>query len=56
MGFIKFGSRVDLYLPIGTKVDAIFNVIREYIKQSKKILFEGDGYSEALANAYYYMY
>ena len=29
------------------KDDAIFNVIREYIKQSKKILFEGDGYSEA---------
>ena len=21
MGFIKFGSRVDLYLPIGTKID-----------------------------------
>ena len=32
------------------KDDAIFNVIREYIKQSKKILFEGDGYSEAWAN------
>ena len=29
------------------KDDAIFNVVREYIKQSKKILFEGDGYSEA---------
>ncbi|HEX8268610.1 MAG TPA: glutamine synthetase III [Flavobacterium sp.] len=29
------------------KDDAIFNVLREYIKQSKSILFEGDGYSEA---------
>jgi glutamine synthetase len=29
------------------KDDAIFNVLREYIKNSKKILFEGDGYSEA---------
>jgi len=29
------------------KDDAVFNVLREYIKQSKKILFEGDGYSEA---------
>ena len=28
------------------KDDAIFNVLREYIKKSKKILFEGDGYSE----------
>jgi glutamine synthetase len=28
------------------KDDAIFNVIREYIKDSKNILFEGDGYSE----------
>ena len=28
------------------KDDAIFNVLREYIKHSKKILFEGDGYSE----------
>ncbi|WHT40151.1 phosphatidylserine decarboxylase family protein [Myroides odoratus] len=24
-GFIKFGSRVDLYLPIGTKVDVVLN-------------------------------
>ncbi len=29
------------------KDEAIFNILREYIKQSKKILFEGDGYSEA---------
>ena len=29
------------------KDDAIFNVLREYIKKSKKIRFEGDGYSEA---------
>ncbi|WP_040756589.1 glutamine synthetase III family protein [Winogradskyella psychrotolerans] len=28
------------------KDDAIFNVIREYIKTSKAILFEGNGYSE----------
>jgi glutamine synthetase len=29
------------------KDEAIFNVLREYIKESKAILFEGDGYSEA---------
>ncbi len=29
------------------KDDAIFNVLREYIKKSKRIRFEGDGYSEA---------
>jgi glutamine synthetase len=28
------------------KDEAIFNVLREYIKQSERILFEGDGYSE----------
>jgi glutamine synthetase len=28
------------------KDEAIFNVLREYIKQSKDILFEGNGYSE----------
>jgi glutamine synthetase len=32
------------------KDDAIFNVLREYIKESKKILFEGDGYSEEWEN------
>jgi len=29
------------------KDDAVFNVLREYIKKSKNILFEGNGYSEA---------
>jgi glutamine synthetase len=29
------------------KDEAIFNVLREYIKKTKNILFEGDGYSEA---------
>ena len=28
------------------KDEAIFNVLREYIKQTKNILFEGDGYSD----------
>ena len=32
------------------KDEAIFNVLREYIKDSKKIMFEGDGYSEDWAN------
>lgn len=29
------------------KDDAIFNVLREYIKKSRNVRFEGDGYSEA---------
>ena len=29
------------------KDDAIFNVLREYIKDSKRIRFEGDGYGQA---------
>ncbi|MFY9241823.1 MAG: glutamine synthetase III [Polaribacter sp.] len=29
------------------KDEAVFNVLREYIKDSKKIRFEGDGYGEA---------
>ena len=29
------------------KDDAIFNILREYIKKSKNIRFEGDGYGEA---------
>lgn len=31
------------------KDEAIFNILREYIKQTKNILFEGDGYSDAWA-------
>lgn len=44
-----FKKEVDVL--IGTKDlkkdEAIFNVLREYIKVTKNILFEGDGYSEA---------
>ena len=37
----------DLIENKGLKKDeAIFNVLREYIKQSKNIMFEGDGYSD----------
>ncbi len=47
--FIEFKASVDAL--IGDKKmkkdDAIFNVLREYIKSSKRILFEGDGYGEA---------
>lgn len=35
MGFIKFGSRVDLYLPIGTKLDVTLN---EKVKGNKTII------------------
>ena len=31
------------------KDDAIFNVVREYIKQSKSILYEGNCYSDEWA-------
>lgn len=42
-----FKKEVDDLISSGLKRDeAIFNVLREYIKQSKDILFEGDGYSE----------
>lgn len=46
---IDFKKEVDeLIENQGLKKDeAIFNVLREYIKKSKKIRFEGDGYSEA---------
>jgi glutamine synthetase len=38
---------VDALIETGLKKDeAIFNVLREYIKQSKSIMFEGDGYSD----------
>ena len=44
-----FKKEVDTLIDTkGLKKDeAIFNVLREYIKTTKNILFEGDGYSEA---------
>lgn len=46
---IDFKNEVDALVDKkGLKKDeAIFNILREYIKQTKNILFEGDGYSEA---------
>ncbi|MDT0651260.1 glutamine synthetase III [Autumnicola edwardsiae] len=46
---IDFKTEVDKLIKKDKmkKDDAIFNVLREYIKQSKKIRFEGDGYGEA---------
>lgn len=42
-----FKAEVDALIDYGLKKDeAIFNVLREYIKQSKNIMFEGDGYSD----------
>ena len=42
-----FKVEVDALIEKGLKKDeAIFNVLREYIKVSKNIMFEGDGYSE----------
>ncbi|EDM44901.1 glutamine synthetase [unidentified eubacterium SCB49] len=46
---IEFKAQVDALIK-GEKMkkdDAIFNVLREYIKDSKRIRFEGDGYGEA---------
>ncbi|NND63500.1 MAG: glutamine synthetase type III, partial [Flavobacteriaceae bacterium] len=46
---IEFKSAVDELISKKKmkKDDAIFNVLREYIKDSKRIRFEGDGYGEA---------
>lgn len=46
---IDFKNEVDVLIKKKDmkKDDAIFNVLREYIKTSKNILFEGNGYSEA---------
>lgn len=42
-----FKSEVDAMIEKGIKKDdAIFNILRDYIKASGKILFEGDGYSD----------
>lgn len=43
----KFKSEVDVLIEKGEKKEiAIMHVIREYIVQSEKVQFEGDGYSE----------
>ena len=40
-------KEVDALIEKGLKKDeAIFNILREYIKQCKNIMFEGDGYSD----------
>lgn len=46
---IDFKEEVDVLIDKKgmKKDDAVFNVLREYIKKSKNILFEGNGYSEA---------
>ena len=42
----EFKKAVDALIDQGIKKeDALFKVLKEYIKQSKKIRFEGDGYS-----------
>ncbi|MEL6811570.1 MAG: glutamine synthetase III [Bacteroidota bacterium] len=46
---IEFKNKVDALVDSRNmkKDDAIFNILREYIKDSKKIRFEGDGYGDA---------
>lgn len=44
---IEFKSEVDKQIKKGTKKDlALLNVVRKYIKESKAIRFEGNGYSK----------
>jgi glutamine synthetase len=46
----QFKKEVDALIEKGEKKEiAIMQVIREYIVSSEKVLFEGDGYSEAWA-------
>lgn len=46
----KFKKEVDALIEKGEKKEiAIMHVIRQYIVDSEKVLFEGDGYSEAWA-------
>lgn len=48
---IEFKTTVDALIEGGMKKDdAIFNVLRDYIKSSQAIRFEGDGYSQAWAD------
>ena len=45
----EFKVEVDKLIDVKNlkKDEAVFNVLREYIKESKKIRFEGDGYGDA---------
>ncbi len=44
----QFKADVDQLIEGGMKKDdAIFNTLRDYIKESRSILFEGDGYSDS---------
>ena len=48
---IEFKTSVDALIEGGMKKDdAIFNVLRDYIKSSQAIRFEGDGYSQGWAD------
>ncbi len=43
----EFKASVDELIKTGMKKDdAIFNILKDYIKKSKKIRFEGDGYGD----------
>jgi glutamine synthetase len=45
---VLFKQEVDKRIEKGEKKEvAIVNVLKDYIKDSKKVLFEGDGYSES---------
>jgi len=46
---IEFKKEVDVLIDTKDmkKDDAVFNILREYIKQSERILFEGNGYGSA---------
>jgi len=47
---VTFKKEVDVLIEKGDKKEvAIMQVIKKYIKESKKVLFEGDGYSEEWA-------
>jgi glutamine synthetase len=44
---VKFKKEVDALVAEGMKKDdAIFNMLKEYIRTSKKVRFEGDGYGD----------
>lgn len=48
---IEFKASVDALIEGGMKKDdAIFNILRDYIKSSQAIRFEGDGYSQGWAD------